>query len=60
MEVLQILKFMYRKDRLSFTEGLVATEAECSVPDVDSNTIDYLLSHGNISELLSLFSDASL
>ncbi|KAJ7835665.1 hypothetical protein B0H14DRAFT_2187595, partial [Mycena olivaceomarginata] len=28
MEMLQILKFIYRKGRISFTEGWVATEEE--------------------------------
>ncbi|KAJ7779844.1 ribonuclease H-like domain-containing protein [Mycena metata] len=42
MEMLQILKFIYRKSRISFTEGLVATEEELSVI-VDPGVLEHLL-----------------
>lgn len=54
MEMLQILKFSYRQHRLRFCDGLVATEAELSVIDVDPELIDGLLSTGRTQELKDL------
>ncbi|KAF7330238.1 putative AC transposase [Mycena venus] len=54
IEMLQILKFIYRQDRLKFCDDLIATEAECSVIDVDPKIIEELLASGRIQELEEL------
>ncbi|KAJ7616894.1 hypothetical protein B0H17DRAFT_855005, partial [Mycena rosella] len=51
---LQLLKFMFRGDRLTFTEGLVCTEEELSVIDIPSTVVEELFSGGKISELMAL------
>ncbi|CAA7271021.1 unnamed protein product [Cyclocybe aegerita] len=51
MEELQILKHRYRNDRINFTEGLVCSERELSVIDMDPNVIDELMAAGKIDEL---------
>ncbi|KAJ7039417.1 hypothetical protein C8F04DRAFT_930327, partial [Mycena alexandri] len=54
MEILQLLKFKFRNDRLTFTEGLLCTEEELSVIDVAPEVLDELLSGGKIVELMAL------
>jgi hypothetical protein len=54
MEVLQILKFIYRNDRLSFTDDLISTEQELSVIDVSADVVKDLLSRGKVDELVAL------
>ncbi|KAJ6504346.1 hypothetical protein C8R47DRAFT_1248437 [Mycena vitilis] len=54
MEMLQILKFIYRQDRISFCDAWVATETELSVIDIDPKIIDELLSAGKTRELEQL------
>ncbi|KAJ7468181.1 hypothetical protein FB451DRAFT_1039850, partial [Mycena latifolia] len=59
MEILKLLKFMFRNDRLTFTEGLLCTEQELSVIDVPPAIIEELFSSGKIVELMALI-DSSL
>jgi hypothetical protein len=54
MEMLQILKFIYRNGRISFDQGWVATEEELSVIDVDPDVLEELLATGKIQELVDL------
>ena len=54
MEILQILKFIYRNDRLTFTEDLISTEQELSVIDISADVVKDLLSRGKIDELIAL------
>jgi hypothetical protein len=54
MEILQILKFIYRNDRLSFTQDLVATEQDLSVVDISPDVVKDLLSRGKVDDLVSL------
>ncbi|KAJ6615845.1 hypothetical protein B0H10DRAFT_1800736, partial [Mycena sp. CBHHK59/15] len=54
MEKLQILKFIYKQDRIKFCDDLVATEAELSVIDVDPKILDTLLAAGRTQELEAL------
>ncbi|KAJ6459696.1 hypothetical protein C8R47DRAFT_994500, partial [Mycena vitilis] len=58
MEMLQILKFIYRKGRISFVDDLVATEEELSVIDVDPTVLEELLATGRISELVDLLNES--
>jgi hypothetical protein len=50
MEMLQILTFDYRKGRVSFTDGWVATEEELSVIDVEPGILEELLATGKVQE----------
>lgn len=54
MEMLQILKFIYRNGRISFAQGWVATEEELSVIDVDPDVLEEPLATGKIQELVDL------
>jgi hypothetical protein len=54
MEVLQILEFIYRNDRLSFTDDLISTEQELSVIDVSADVVKDLLSQGKVDKLVAL------
>lgn len=58
MEMLQILKYRFRKERLSFTEDLVSNPQELSVVDAPPAKIAELFAEGHISELQGLL-DAS-
>ncbi|KAF5332789.1 hypothetical protein D9611_005171 [Ephemerocybe angulata] len=58
MEMLQILKFIYRSDRLSFTDDLLGSEFEMAVLDINPNTMDRLLATGRIDELCQLVDEA--
>lgn len=54
MEMLQILKYRFRKERLSFTDDLISNERELSVTDVPAEKIAELLAEGRIDELTDL------
>ncbi|KAJ6607699.1 hypothetical protein B0H10DRAFT_1817515, partial [Mycena sp. CBHHK59/15] len=54
IEMLQILKFIYRQDCIKFCDGLVATETELSIIDVDPKVVDALLVAGRTEELEEL------
>jgi hypothetical protein len=54
MEILQILKFIFRNDRLSFTEDLISTEQELSVIDISADVVKDLLSRGKVDDLVAL------
>ena len=54
MEVLQILKYFYRGERLDFTDRLLATEEECLMVDIPTLTLDELVKTGNIEGLQAL------
>jgi hypothetical protein len=54
MEILQVLKYIFRNDRLSFTEDLLCTEEELSVVDIPWEKVEELLSMGKIDELKDL------
>ncbi|KAF9009135.1 hypothetical protein BDZ89DRAFT_536865 [Hymenopellis radicata] len=60
MEVLQILKYIYRHDRLAYFGDLVCTEEELSVVDIPPETIEYLIAHGKITELMDMLREAPL
>lgn len=59
IEVLQILKCIFRNDRLTFTEDLICTEAELTVTDIPSDTIDFLMANGRANELVSMIETSS-
>ncbi|KZP23230.1 hypothetical protein FIBSPDRAFT_737826 [Athelia psychrophila] len=48
MEMLQILKYRFRRDRISFTEDLVTDERELTVIDIPKEKIEELYPHGQI------------
>ena|SRR5882762_7615647 len=54
MEILQVLKYIFRNDRLSFTNDLLCCEEELSVIDIPRETVEELLSMGKINELKDL------
>jgi hypothetical protein len=54
VEILQILKFIFQNDRLSFTENLVCTEVELSVIDISVEVIEELLTTGKVDKLMEL------
>ncbi|KAJ7440176.1 hypothetical protein FB451DRAFT_989599, partial [Mycena latifolia] len=54
MEMLQILKFIYRQGRINFCEDLVVTETELSVIDINPDVIEGLLAAGRTQELEEL------
>ncbi|KAJ2918846.1 hypothetical protein MD484_g1605, partial [Candolleomyces efflorescens] len=58
MEMLQILKFIYRGDRLSFTEDLLSSEFELSILDIEPQVIDRLMAEGKIDELCELVDES--
>ncbi|KAJ3754263.1 hypothetical protein EV360DRAFT_51962, partial [Lentinula raphanica] len=61
MEVLQILKSVYRSDRLDFTKKCVdgsCTVQTMSVVDVDCETIRGLLIEGKMAEVSRLISES--
>lgn len=53
MEQLQMLKFSYRNDRLTFTKGLLANEEDHSVSALDAppEFVDGLYRKGRLTEL---------
>jgi hypothetical protein len=55
LEVLQILKFLFKQERLNFSEDWVAKEEDYTIEgEVTENAIRELLSSGKISELFDL------
>ncbi|KAJ6492756.1 hypothetical protein C8R47DRAFT_975538, partial [Mycena vitilis] len=58
MEMLQILKFIFRQGRISFTDDLVATEKELSVIDLDPGVVEELLATGKIQQLVELLNES--
>ena len=54
MEIFQLLKHTFQKDRLSFMEDLVCSEKEHSVIDIPKDTIKELFASGKIRELQAL------
>ncbi|KAJ3804706.1 hypothetical protein EV368DRAFT_50970, partial [Lentinula lateritia] len=60
MEVLQILKYIFRNDRLNFTEDLICTEAELMVADIPPMTIDFLMANRHANELESMIESSTV
>jgi hypothetical protein len=62
MEILQILKFAYRSDRLDFTSHLVLKDGNREAPgsqlDVEPKVIQDLLVSGKIVELMTMITDS--
>lgn len=55
LEVLQILKFLFKQERLNFSEDWVAKEEDYTIEgEVTENAIRELLSSGKITELFDL------
>jgi DNA-binding transcriptional ArsR family regulator len=54
MEILQVLKFHFRSKRLDFSDGLMATERELMVIDVDPKKVQELLEKGDVDAILQL------
>lgn len=59
MEILQFLKFTYRRDRLSFFGDLVCTESELLIIDIPPDTIAHCIAHGDINTLKSYIQNAT-
>ena len=53
LEILQILKYSIRQERLSFTDSYIANEAERTAVPLTPE-VSVLISEGKIDELLSL------
>lgn len=52
LKALQVLKFIYKQDRLNFTEDLVADERDYTISEpVTSRAVDELMAAGNLREL---------
>ncbi|KAG2365911.1 hypothetical protein BDR07DRAFT_1275833 [Suillus spraguei] len=59
LEALQVLKFIYKQDRLNFTEDLVADERDYTISGpVTSRAVDELMAAGNLCELDKLLQNA--
>ncbi|KAI9428738.1 hypothetical protein H4582DRAFT_1798371, partial [Lactarius indigo] len=54
LEVLQVLKHVYRQGRLDFMSGLVAAEEDYSIEYATEAAINELVSLGKTDELLDL------
>ncbi|KAL1663122.1 hypothetical protein GGF50DRAFT_39991, partial [Schizophyllum commune] len=54
MEVLQMLKYMFREEHLSFTDDLLAREVNLARFDIDPTVYDNLLTSGRADELAEL------
>ncbi|KAL1746119.1 ribonuclease H-like domain-containing protein [Schizophyllum fasciatum] len=50
----EMLKYMFREDRLDMTEGLLAREEELEALDIDPSLYDELLTGGRYKELVDL------
>ncbi|KAF9470269.1 hypothetical protein BDN70DRAFT_772033, partial [Pholiota conissans] len=55
---LQILKFSYQKERLTFTEDLLCFEQGLSVLNISPVAVKDLISHGAIKELDRLINES--
>jgi hypothetical protein len=53
-EVLQILKFKYKSDRLSFANGWIASAQELDILDEEPDVLHEFLRQGKIKDLSSL------
>ncbi|KAL1691529.1 hypothetical protein GGG16DRAFT_53319, partial [Schizophyllum commune] len=51
MEHLQILKYIFRGDRLNFMSELLCTEQELTVIDMDTSILEDMISEGRADEL---------
>ena len=59
LEVLQILKYLFKQERLDFTEDWVAKEKDYTIEgQVTENAVRELLSSGKITELQDLLRNA--
>ncbi|KAJ7123018.1 hypothetical protein C8R44DRAFT_621370, partial [Mycena epipterygia] len=58
IEMLQILKFIYRQEQIKFCGDLVATEAKLSIIDIDLKVVDVLLAAGRMEELETLINSS--
>ena len=55
MEALQLLKYMYRQDRLDFTRDLLADEKEYHIEgEVSERAVHELMATGKLDELKEL------
>lgn len=61
MEVLQLLKYMYRQDRLDFTRDLLAEEADYQIEgEVSERAVRELILAGRFEELKDLLDNSPL
>jgi hypothetical protein len=59
LEALQILKFIYKQDRLNFTVDLVADERDYTISGpVTPRAVDELMAAGKFGELDELLANA--
>lgn len=54
LEVLQVLKHIFKEGRLDFTSHLIVTEEDYSIESVTETAINELVSLGETDELLEL------
>lgn len=54
LEVLQVLKHIFKEGRLDFTSHLIITEEDYSIESVTKTAINELVSLGKTDELLEL------
>ncbi|KAF5387624.1 hypothetical protein D9615_000715 [Tricholomella constricta] len=54
MEVLQILKYLVRSERLEFMQGRLAKEDECTVLDLEPSVLNNFVISGNVDQLEAL------
>jgi hAT family C-terminal dimerisation region len=60
MEALQVLKFSFKQDRLTFTDDLLAVEKDYTIAGpVTAKAIEELISTGKIDELGELLANAT-
>lgn len=60
MEALQVLKFSFKQDRLTFTDDLLAAEKDYTIAGpVTGKAIEELISTGKIDELGELLANAT-
>ena len=60
MEALQVLKFSFKQDRLTFTDDLLTAENDYTIAGpVTARAIQELILTGNIDELDELLSNAT-
>ena len=60
MEALQLLKYMYKQDRLNFTRDLLARDEDYRIEgEVTERAVEELLASGKIEELRDLLGNVS-
>ncbi|KAG5648642.1 hypothetical protein H0H81_006901 [Sphagnurus paluster] len=59
MEMLQVLKYSFKSERLDFNDEWVAREEELSVVDITSEEFDHLIATGQLEELSRLIALSS-